>query len=71
MNKNNEIPILYTQKENCSGCTACYAICPQNIIEMTADEEGFEYPRIIKPEKCLKCHRCLAICPIRKASNEY
>ena len=37
-----EIPILYSRKEECCGCTACYAICPKDAISMVADEEGFE-----------------------------
>ena len=41
-----EIPILYKRKEECCGCTACYAICPKEAISMVEDEEGFEYPQI-------------------------
>ena len=41
-----EIPILYNRKEECCGCTACYAICPKEAISMVEDEEGFEYPVI-------------------------
>ena len=41
-----EFPILYKRKEECCGCTACYAICPQSAISMVEDEEGFEYPKI-------------------------
>ena len=32
----------------CCGCTACYAVCPQNAITMQADSEGFKYPVIDK-----------------------
>ena len=38
--------ILYKRKEECCGCTACYAICPKEAISMVEDEEGFEYPQI-------------------------
>ena len=41
-----ELPVLYKRKEECCGCTACYAICPQEAISMVEDEEGFEYPQI-------------------------
>ena len=37
-----EIPVLYKRKEECCGCTACYAICPKEAISMVEDEEGFE-----------------------------
>lgn len=43
-----EIPVLYKRKEECCGCTACYAICPKEAIYMVEDEEGFEYPQIDK-----------------------
>lgn len=37
-----EIPVLYKRKEECCGCTACYAICPKEAISMVEDEEGFK-----------------------------
>ena len=53
-----EIPVLYKRKEECCGCTACYAICPKEAISMVEDEEGFEYPRIDE-SKCVRCSlRC-------------
>ena len=42
----NQAPVLYTRKEDCCGCTACYAICPKEAISMVEDEEGFGYPQI-------------------------
>lgn len=35
----NKIPTLYENKENCCGCTACYAICPVKAITMTEDDD--------------------------------
>ena len=58
------IPILYDNKEDCCGCTACYSICPQIAIQMVEDGEGFEYP-IIDEEKGIKCYLCLSVCPIK------
>lgn len=40
------IPVLYKCKEECCGCTACYAICPTSSITMEEDEGGFLYPKI-------------------------
>lgn len=34
-----EIPVLYKRKEECCGCTACYAICPKEAISMVEDKE--------------------------------
>ena len=66
---NREIPVLYERKEDCCGCTACYAICPQEAITMEPDEEGFLYP-VIDAGKCVRCERCLTVCPIKAAKAE-
>ena len=58
------IPVLYSQKEECCGCTACYAICPKEAIAMVEDEEGFEYPKI-DGSKCIRCYMCLNVCPFK------
>ena len=34
-----KIPILYTEKSDCCGCSACYAICPMQAIHMEFDDE--------------------------------
>ena len=77
MEKNNKIenkrnletkPELWKRKEECCGCTACYAICPKNAINMVEDEEGFLYPKI-DYEKCIGCKMCLNVCPIKKAKR--
>ncbi|MGN1344093.1 MAG: 4Fe-4S dicluster domain-containing protein [Traorella sp.] len=65
---------LYLKKELCCGCSACYAICPKQAIELILDEEGFEYPQIDE-KKCVNCKRCIFVCPIKKRhlynNNEY
>ncbi|MCP1109494.1 ferredoxin [Lachnospiraceae bacterium PM6-15] len=59
-----EIPILFERKEECCGCTACYAICSKGAISMREDKEGFEYP-VIDKEKCVSCYSCLHVCPFK------
>ncbi len=61
-------PVIYLRKEECCGCTACYAICPGGAIYMKEDEEGFEYPHI-REEKCIKCYMCLEVCPVKIMSK--
>lgn len=50
-------------KEKCSGCHACYSVCPTKAIEMVEDEKGFKYP-VIDQQKCVNCHLCEKTCPI-------
>ena len=61
---NRSIPVLFTKKEECCGCSACYAICPRKAIKMISDEEGFEYP-IINDKLCVRCNLCLSVCPFK------
>jgi len=64
-------------KSNCTGCGACYSICPTGCISMEPDDEGFLYPIIADEKKCTKCHKCEGRCPaiaqgpIRKPLNVY
>ncbi len=59
-----EIPILFGKKEDCCGCSACFAICPRRAISMLPDEEGFDYP-IIEESKCIRCFQCIEVCPLK------
>ena len=59
-----ESPVLFTDKRECCGCSACYAVCPKRAINMEEDEEGFLYPMIDR-NKCVKCFRCLDVCAFK------
>ena len=61
-----DMSVLYERKEDCCGCTACYAICLKAAISMVEDEEGFAYP-VINPNLCVHCGSCLKVCPIKEA----
>lgn len=62
---------MICKKENCTGCFACYNICPKHAIEMYEDELGFIYPKI-KEEECINCGLCNKICPaINKLKRIY
>lgn len=67
-NMTNALPVLYENKENCCGCTACYAICPVGAIAMKPDDEGFLYPAV-DGDKCVRCYRCLSVCDFKKAQK--
>lgn len=61
-------PILYSIKEECCGCTACYTVCTKLAISMEADKNGFDYP-VLNKNKCIKCYKCLKVCPIKNISR--
>lgn len=53
---------MICDKKKCTGCFACYNVCPKDAIDMIEDDNGFIYPEINK-EKCIKCDLCKKICP--------
>lgn len=53
---------IICEKEKCTGCFACYNICPKEAIKMEEDSHGFIYPKIEK-EKCVGCELCKKVCP--------
>lgn len=69
MNSNSTEFKLFIRKEECCGCTACYAICPKEAISMVEDNEGFEYPQIDE-NKCVRCYQCVKVCPFKVAKEE-
>ena len=66
--KQQDFPVLYKRKEDCCGCSACFAVCPRDAISMEEDEEGYEYPGIDR-NKCVKCFMCVKVCPVKEAKN--
>lgn len=53
--------IRITDRSHCSGCSACYAVCPRDAISMVPDELGFRYPQV-DPAKCVECGLCESVC---------
>lgn len=55
--------IRISDKEKCTGCTACMAVCPVQCIVMRRDRQGFDYP-VANPDLCIGCGRCEQVCPV-------
>lgn len=58
-------------KNSCTGCAACYSVCPVHCISMKRDEEGFLYPEA--SDACIHCGLCEKVCPsfLPKSENGY
>lgn len=50
------------KRNNCTGCAACYAVCPAQCITMTYNEKCELVPEIDK-SKCINCDACKKVCP--------
>lgn len=48
----------------CSGCTACKAVCPRDAITMKPDVLGFMYPHV-DDALCIECGLCEAVCDFK------
>ncbi|MGI6338662.1 MAG: Coenzyme F420 hydrogenase/dehydrogenase, beta subunit C-terminal domain [Bacteroidales bacterium] len=48
--------------DECTGCMACYSVCPTRAISMKENPEGFLYPEI-DINKCTGCYICEDRCP--------
>lgn len=55
--------ITITDKQYCSGCSACAQRCPKKSITMQQDEEGFLYP-LVDTTICIECRLCEKVCPV-------
>ena len=53
---------LKQSSQVCTGCSACYSICPVNAISMENDQENFRSP-VIQMDKCIRCGLCVKTCP--------
>lgn len=47
-----------SELSHCYGCSLCAVICPQQIITLCQDKEGFYQPVIEKNDECTACGLC-------------
>lgn len=64
MLKNN----IESIQKNCSGCGACYAICPKDAIIYEVNEEGF-FEAKVDENKCINCGKCIRVCTKNPVNN--
>ncbi len=55
--------------DSCTGCGACYNICPHSAIAMKPDSKGFIVP-FVESYKCVECKLCEKACPIVNGKKE-
>ncbi len=53
---------MLCRKEECCGCSACFAACPLHCISMQRNVEGFLFP-VIDEAVCVGCNACVKACP--------
>lgn len=51
--------------EDCTGCSACFSVCPKGCICMVTDREGFLRP-VIDKTQCIECGKCRSVCPVNR-----
>ena len=56
-----EIPEIEVNKDLCSGCGICVAVCPYDAAKLEKSEEGLV--SVTDDLKCKRCGACVAACP--------
>lgn len=51
------------ERNKCTGCCACYSVCPNHAINLQCDESGALYP-VIDADACVECGLCQKVCPV-------
>ena len=54
MNKTTLLDVIDKNNLQCTGCGACYNICPRDAIQMVPDPLGFLQPEI-DTSRCISC----------------
>lgn len=55
-------------KSKCTGCSACFNVCPSKAISFVRNEEGFLFPEV-NEKLCSDCGECIRVCQISDSFN--
>ena len=58
MNTGPKILIHSINDERCTGCDACVAVCPTNVLDLVENKS-----RVLHFEDCIQCEACMWACP--------
>lgn len=50
---------IQIDKETCDLCGTCVAVCPENVMTLTATELSIDH------SGCTRCSKCVWVCPVR------
>ena len=56
--------------KSCSGCMACYSVCPVKCISVVQDADGFYLPQIDQ-KSCINCSKCEKACAKANGKGDY
>ena len=57
--------MIICDDKKCTGCAACFNVCPKGCIAMTFNERN-ELSPTIDADKCVNCGACQRVCPVNK-----
>lgn len=52
-----------SKSSKCTGCYACFSVCPAKAVSMTQNKEGFWQPEVHE-DRCIHCGKCKQVCII-------
>ena len=58
--RTNKTSVSYIK--NCYGCGVCTIVCPNQILRLELNKEGFYQPVLSSTKACTHCGACISVC---------